>query len=207
MKLHVLLLSTVPSSVLGYFAQANNAHVEFISLSSSSGGGDVDGGSGSGSDGEDVDNNNLTNEAEWETLLHSALQGKLAQLNYIPSAQAGSARSSAEGGEGGAAVQSSSSGTTDNIIMKLFEEWAVKFDKEYESLSEHANKMLIWLENHGELPLSLSLSLALFWSHVHRLTDHLFVLSSHKQSLSNNTIPTLNKDYLPSTLVIMNIPI
>ena len=34
-------------------------------------------------------------------------------------------------------------------MLKLFDEWMIEFGKEYESLEEASDRMLIWLENHG----------------------------------------------------------
>ena len=95
MKFSLLVSVLLPtsSSVLAYFAEANNAHVEFVSLSSSS-----------------------------------------------SSSSASSSSSSTLGSD------------TDNGVdfSQLFEEWAHKFNKEYESLYERGTKMLNWFENHGE---------------------------------------------------------
>lgn len=137
MKLSLLLLSSSTllsspsSSVLAYFAQANNAHVEFVALttssSESSGGGD----------------------ATAELLLLSALQEKIDELKDS------SLEQNSVDNEGVALSLSSASAatattTTADTVFHLFEEWARKFDKEYESLYERGNKMLVWLENHGE---------------------------------------------------------
>lgn len=40
-------------------------------------------------------------------------------------------------------------------IMSMFNDWVVKFEKEYESLEEKSKRMLVWLENHGALLCSV----------------------------------------------------
>ena len=39
---------------------------------------------------------------------------------------------------------------TASQIRDLFEEWVQRFERKYESLAEKGQKMLIWLQNHGE---------------------------------------------------------
>ena len=40
-----------------------------------------------------------------------------------------------------------------NDFETLFEEWLLKFDREYSSADERAKKMSIWIDNHGMLSL------------------------------------------------------
>lgn len=149
MKLSLLLAASSlssPSAVAAYFAQANNAHVEFVSLSSSS--------SSSSSETESSSSGGVDEDDEWKALLQPKLQEKLDQLNYhLSSDEEGKEEEEDNDIVAVAAPSSTSSGTSTaaaHSILNLFEEWTRKFDKEYESLYERGNKLLVWAENHGE---------------------------------------------------------
>lgn len=108
-----LLLSPPPAAA--YFAQVNNAHVEFVAT-----GGAV-GDAPNGAAVETVDDRPSLQHgaASLWTALEGALEGK-SELGY-------------------AAPR----------IMGLFEEWVERFGREYETVEEKGERMLIWLENHG----------------------------------------------------------
>lgn len=46
-----------------------------------------------------------------------------------------------------------SSGLSTSSVVEMFENWVEKFEKEYESMEEKSKRMMIWLENHGEIQL------------------------------------------------------
>jgi len=145
MKFSLLVSVLLPtsSSVLAYFAEANNAHVEFVSLSSSSSsssstlGSDTD----NGVDGNVVDGGKddvLTYEEQWKIHAHSVLQMKFD--SWLSNSNNGDAPN----------LAAAATTTTADDIIRLFEEWALKFNVEYEPLYERGNKLLVWFENHGE---------------------------------------------------------
>lgn len=146
----LLATSSAPSSsVLGYFARANNAHVEFVS--STSGGSSGGGGDTTGED-----------PSTWKAMIEAALNEKLEQLSFSLDQKIGS------DGEDVVLSSASSSSTTTttttktaDAIMNLFEGWMEKFNKEYQTSYEKGSKILVWLENHGAFVCLLPLLLLL----------------------------------------------
>ena len=117
-KSTLLLLSTVVSPSTAYFAQVNNAHVEFIAAS--------------------VDNSDPT---------HASKNSAAETTDNRPSLQHNTASSLWAVLEN-ALESKSDMGYAAPKIMELFEEWVTQFAKEYQGVKEKSQRMLIWLENH-----------------------------------------------------------
>jgi len=100
-----------------YFAEANNAHLEFVATGTTS----ESAASSSDTTVFTVDSNSLKHHPSHLKALEDAL-----------------------------AVQSPSLGFSAPHILDLFEAWMKKFEKEYETVDERMERLLIFLENHGE---------------------------------------------------------
>lgn len=110
------------SGANAYFAQVANAHIEFAAGNT------------------DVESNTNNNNTPETTDDRSSLRHSSASLwNALEDAL----KEKDDDGESAALL-----GFAAPKIMELFEEWAEKFGREYESLEVKSGRMLVWLENH-----------------------------------------------------------
>lgn len=109
------ILLTTANTANAYFAQANNAHVEFVASSN-----------GSNADGtmEEEASNASTSAAETITAAETTAADMIEALEIDTQLNMEGARI-------------------------LFQEWMQTFGKEYTSLEEKSERMLVWLENHA----------------------------------------------------------
>lgn len=105
-------------STTAYFAQVANAHVEFVATAHD----DESSSSGTASSAAETVDNRSSLQSNYAPALWSTLETALQQKSEL----------------GYAAPK----------IMSMFNDWVVKFEKEYESLEEKSKRMLVWLENH-----------------------------------------------------------
>ena len=105
------------SYAAAYFAEANNAHLEFVATGTTS----EAAASSSDTTAVTVDSNSFKHHPDQIKKLEDALS-----------------------------TQPPSLGLSAPHILELFEGWMKKFKKEYETAEEKMERLLIFLQNHGE---------------------------------------------------------